>query len=202
MKKMLLCIAVGIAINFTAQAVNSNSIQNDEKGTFMNRRNVQPVLFTYDNVDYALFPDGRLDFELNNNTYNYRSSRNTVANFRTYGRRVSYTTAVNRSSYVRYNNYGQVVLIGDTRISYFRNGQVARIGQLDVDYKQGFVKRVGDLKVRYDRYNQIIAARGHVNNNQHFDHDHDCSIHNFGSFEDDDNRDWDNGIYFKRGGIK
>lgn len=192
-------MAVGILVSFTAQAVEISSTQNDEKGTFTNRRSVQPVLFTYEDVDYALFPDGRLDFELVNNN---RSSRNAMSTNGNYGRRVAYTRASNRSSYVRYNNYGQVVKIGNTRVSYFRNGQVARIGNLNVDYRNGLVKQVGDLQVRYDRYNQIIAARGHVNRNQHFDHDHDCNTHDFGGFDNDDNRDWDNGIYFKRGAVK
>jgi hypothetical protein len=199
MKRMLLFIAVGLLMTITAQA---NEICLDESNDFKitnNRyRNVQPVLFTYNNIDYAIFPNGRIEFELPNQ--NVRSSYNR----RGVGRRyqlnaVSYDNN-RRRNFVRYNRRGQVSKIGNTRISYNGRGNVARVGALDVLYRNGLVSKVGGLQVLYNRRGQITAARGHVLVRNFYGHGHDCNDHDFGHFGNgnDDNQDWDNGIYFKR----
>jgi len=144
MKTRLLFTAVSVFLMMTtAQATEDVQSHNNEenfKGIMTGYRNAQPVLFQFNGVDYAVFPDG-------------------------------------------------------TRISYFPNGQVARVGRLRMDY-QGFnavLRQVGGLEVRYNRRGQLIAARGCVNNREV-----DCRFQEFGTFQDADQDAWDDGIFFKR----
>jgi hypothetical protein len=106
---------------------------------------------------------------------------------------------------VQYNRYGQVTFIKGTRIYYNRNGQVARLGALDVDYHHGILESVGGLDVRNNKKGKLIAARGHVNSYANLGGRHDCNDHNFGHIDQHSNseyvqndQDWDDGVYFKR----
>lgn len=202
MKRILLFIAAGLMMTITAQANEIDLKEsNDFKITDSRYRSAQPVLFTYNNVDYAIFPNGKIEFKLPNRNarstnrrgVNRRYSLNSVSNYSTY-----------RRNYVRYNRSGQAVKIGDTRIYYNSRGDVARVGKLNVAYRNGVLRKVGGLEVQYNRRGKIIAARGHVLVRNNYGRGHDCNDHNFGHFHDqeDDNQDWDNGIYFKRNSKK
>lgn len=202
MKRMLLFIAAGLMMMTTAQA---NEIDLKESNDFKINstlyRNAQPVLFTYNNVDYAIFPDGRIEFEMPQR--NVRSSHYRRSSTRRYN---TYSTSIlnNRRQFVRYNRKGQVVKIGNTRLFYNRLGMIKKVGNLDVGYAYGVLNRVGGLEVLYNRRGRMIAARGHVQVRNFYGHGHDCNEHNFGHFsdEEDDHQDWDNGIYFKRKATK
>ncbi|AGC77436.1 hypothetical protein LX97_01733 [Nonlabens dokdonensis] len=199
MKRMLLFIATSLMMITTAQA---NEIDLKESNDFkMNQtiyRNVQPVLFTYNNVDYAIFPDGRIEFEVpQGNTRSNYYRRSTSRRYTTY----STSLLNNRRQFVRYNRRGQVVKIGNTRLFYNRLGAIQKVGTLNVGYAYGVVNRVGGLEVLYNRRGRLIAARGHVLVRNFYGHGHDCNDHNFGEFIDD-HQDWDDGIYFKRKATK
>lgn len=185
---MILFIAAGLMMMTTAQANEVLASQDNLKGELTRYRNAQPVLFALNGIDFAVFPDGRVEFELPRTvqTYGNRSSnRRYDRNRRSYNR--------SRAA-VRYNRKGQVTKIGTTRISYFASGQVARIGHLNMDYthRSGVLNQVGGLQVRYNRNGRLIAARGQVNLRDRLSHNQD-----FGHFPDD-NSDWDDGVFFKR----
>jgi hypothetical protein len=191
MKNILLWIAMVVLTLPVAQA---SEISLDEKSDFTIfhslRGGVQPVLFAYNNVNFALFPDGRLDFEAPN-----RRAVNRRANYR--------NTRFNsfRNNNIRYNRNGQLVKIGNTRVFYNRLGNVIQIGQLDVDYFNGMLYRVGGLEVQYNRRGRLIAARGHVLERFHYGRGHDCDTHDFGDWRSNNYQnqdDWDDGIFFKR----
>ncbi len=178
----------------TAQAseVTSDVTTNDFKGYLNPYRNVQPVLFQLNGIDYAIFPDGTLQYELpqrrfvrNNNRWNRRNNFNTRFN--------------SRRGFVRHNRLGQVTRIGNTRISYFPNGQVARIGHLRTDYigRNGVLRQIGGLEVRYNRRGQLIAARGCVDQRLI-----DCTFQEFGTFQTADPDAWDDGFFFKKAPVK
>lgn len=192
MKKMILFIAASLMIMTTAQASEILETQDNLKGELTRYRNAQPVLFALNGIDYAIFPDGHVEFELPRNFRNY-GNRNNRGNNRRYdiNRR---TSSRNNRGLVRYNRRGQVTRIGDTRISYFGSGQVARIGHLNMDYTRrgGVLNQVGGLEVRYNRRGQLVAARGQINFRDRLTHNQD-----FGHF-DDDSRDWNDGVFFKR----
>ena len=194
MKKIILFVAAGLLMMTTAQAIETSN-DGPIKGYSKRYKNVQPVLFTYENVDYAMFPDGHLEFEIPRFAVNTHYSRRAVDTRRSsYGRQN-----------VQYNRYGQATLINGTRVYYNRNGQVARLGALDVDYHRGILDRVGGLDVRYNKNGKLIAARGHVNIYTDLGYRHDCRSHDFGHVDvhnqgyAQNDRNWDEGVYFKRG---
>ena len=193
MKTRLLFTAVSVFLMMTtAQATEDVQSHNNEenfKGIMTGYRNAQPVLFQFNGVDYAVFPDGTLQYELPQRMITrQRGNRWNSRSF--YNRRFNRNRGL-----IRHNRLGQVTRIGNTRISYFPNGQVARVGRLRMDY-QGFnavLRQVGGLEVRYNRRGQLIAARGCVNNREV-----DCRFQEFGTFQDADQDAWDDGIFFKR----
>jgi len=73
MKKFLLFIAAGLMMT-TAQAINQTT-DGPIKGYSKRYNKVQPVLFTYDNIDFAMYPDGQLEFELPRYATNQRYAR-------------------------------------------------------------------------------------------------------------------------------
>jgi hypothetical protein len=203
MKGILLFIAAGLLITITAQANEiCETESNDFKINEARYRNAQPVLFTYNNIDYAIFPNGKIEFELpyrnSRSSINRRGVRRCPATFDT----IYHTSNRNYNRRtIRYNRYGQVSQIGPTHISYNRRNIVSRVGGLDILYRNGVVRKVGGLKVLYNRRGQIVAARGHVLARNFYGHGHHCNDHNFGVFneyDNDVNQGWDNGIYFKR----
>jgi len=187
-------MAAGLLLMTTAQA--NDVFQEDPMNDgYKDYKKVQPVLFTYDLVEYAIYPDGHLEYELPRRVqpdhYSRRSSQN---------RRGIYA-----SNQVNHNQYGQLTYINGTRIAYNRNGQVARLGNLNVNYYHGILDQVGGLEVRYNKKGKLIAARGHVDRYVDLDRRHDCNDHNFGHVEQHSNngyaqngKDWDDGVYFKR----
>jgi hypothetical protein len=199
MKRILLFIAAGLMMTITAQANEISLKQTNDFDNNPRYRTIQPVLFTYNQVDYALFPNGEIEFELA-----MRRSRSTLNRRSSIRSQNTYNTS-NRSSFdrrfVRYNRRGQVTKIGSTRVFYNSLGQVAKVGNLNVHYRNRVLNSVGGLQVLYNRRGEITAARGHVLVRNHYDQGHDCNDHNFGHFDtddQDDHQDWDNGIYFKR----
>jgi len=68
MKTRLLFTAVSVFLMMTtAQATEDVQSHNNEenfKGIMTGYRNAQPVLFQFNGVDYAVFPDGSLQYEL------------------------------------------------------------------------------------------------------------------------------------------
>ena len=201
---MLLFIAAGLMMTMTAQA---NEISLKQTNDFNNNngryRNVQPVLFTYNQVDYAIFPNGKIEFELPE--YRSRSTVNRRSSIRSHSAyHDSNSSRVDRR-FVRYNRRGQVTKIGNTRVFYNSRGKVAKVGNLRVQYRNNVLNSVGGLQVLYNRREQITAARGHVLVRNHYGRGHDCNDHNFGHFDTDahgDHQDWDSGIYFKRKPVK
>lgn len=189
MKKMLLFIAAGLLMMTTAQANEILVNQDNSKGELTRYRNAQPVLFALNGIDYAVFPDGRVEYELprSSQTYGDRSS-----NYRRYN--VNRRSTDRSRGFVSYNRSGQVTKIGNTRISYFASGQVARIGHLSMDYTRrgGVLNQVGGLQVRYNRNGKLVAARGQVNLRDRLSHSQD-----FGHFNDNNTDDWDDGVFFK-----
>jgi len=159
MKRILLFIAAGLMMTITAQGTEIDLKESNDFKITDSRYKLQPVLFTYNNVDYAIYANGNIKFELpkrnvrssNRRGVNRRYNLNSVSNYSTYDK-----------NFVRYNRQGQAVKIGNTRIYYNSKGDVTRVGNIKIAYRNGVLRKVGGLKVQYNRRGQIISSRGHV----------------------------------------
>ena len=91
-------------------------------------------------MDYAISPTGRLSFD---------------AGIRSSDRRIRGRRVATRNNLIRYNRYGEVTKIGNTRIFYDSRGRVRKVGNIRVDYTRGWLSRVGGLDVRYNRRGKV-----------------------------------------------
>lgn len=59
---------------------------------------------------------------------------------------------------IRRDRIGRITRVGDVWISYYRNGDVRRIGSVFIQYRRGRLSRVGNLWIRYNRYGDPLFS--------------------------------------------
>ncbi|WBX72839.1 hypothetical protein PG913_07955 [Tenacibaculum pacificus] len=129
MKKGILLLLIAIMSLTTVSAKNTHkSTSNIE---VKNRYN-DVVTFIERDIQFHIFLNGDFDF----NTY-YKNNR--------------YTNYNNRVL-IKRDNRGRIRRIDNTFINYGINGNVTRIGSVFIDYRFGKLAKVGNLKIRYDRW--------------------------------------------------
>ena len=73
---------------------------------------------------------------------------------------------LNRAVPVFRDKKGNIVKVGDVRITYAKNGKILKIGSVDFIYKKGKLKKIGDLKLIYLN-NGSIAYKGFIKDKPH-----------------------------------
>ena len=159
MKRTLFFLAASFVITTTAQASEVNSIglhTKAESPAFY----LQPVVFITQGVEFLIYPDGTLDYNLPPASVSLNGRR---VNQVYYNPNSVYDSGRNyRRGYVQYHGNGQVAQIGRLGIDYHRNGRVGRIGDIAVTYKKGRLDRIGNLKMHYDRSGRIYKQTGSI----------------------------------------
>ena len=155
MKKLVVLVVLFLG-GMTAQA---NEVTNlDHVNTTGIRYNTpQSISFTQRGVKFIVFPNGEFDFKFLNTQHNGRRGYNAPGT--TYNNR--------KTSYVSYDNYGNVTKVGRNYINYNRNCDVNQIGNITLRYRNGRLVRVGNLNIFYNRYGKIAYTEGHVIHNNH-----------------------------------
>lgn len=205
MKKRLLLFA-GLLIGLTTASATELNTNNPDTHFDINKRNryAQPIMFVERGVEFLIFPDGSFDFNTNTrNGYNYykpnsRRRNNVNVGYRGPNARIQFSTYnSNRGvSISRYRN-GNIKRIGNVYLNYDRFGNITRAGSVFIDYNRGngLVRQVGGLKVKYNRWGEIVNLRGqvnHFNNNCNVCGDFLCDVnHNHGKNRNR-NKDWNN----------
>ena len=121
----------------TTSAKNINNTTN--KIGVTNRYN-DAVTFVEKNIKFHIFLNGDFDF----NTH-YKKTKYVDYN----GKRVK----INKNIRIERDYRGRIKRVGNTFINYNRNGNVKRIGGVYIDYRFGKLIKVGNLKIKYDRWN-------------------------------------------------
>ncbi|WGK64689.1 hypothetical protein [Croceiramulus getboli] len=162
MKKALI-IAFLFLLGTGAQATAVQHLDHGKKkGKFMRYQQESYVSFIQQGVEYFVFADGSFDFSILERSINTRRRGNTAWNNSPGRSRLNYNSRFPYRNFIRYNRWGQIRMIGNTPIFYQRNGKVAQIGRVDIRHKRGWLDRVGNLKVHYDRLGRINRTTGHV----------------------------------------
>ena len=150
--KKLFVLAVFIFLGgITAQELHATTTLN---GSDLGRRylNAQPITFKHQGVRFFVHTNGVLDFKLPR----YRG-RNT-------GR--IHNQGWNGSGYnrnfVKYDDQGKAIRIGNMHIIYNRFGKVGKIGSIRMRYYNGRLKALGGIQVRYNRYGELYALTGYL----------------------------------------
>ncbi|MGB5980555.1 MAG: hypothetical protein WBG46_00290 [Nonlabens sp.] len=114
-------------------------------------------IFQDSGIEFAVFPDGQFDFNYLDNGPNFNIGFNTPnASF-------SFNTGFNYDRYVQYDTYGAVIQIENVPVFYDPYGRVNQIGDIFIDYRNGFVNRIGNLNVFYSRPGVIVNYTGFIN---------------------------------------
>ena len=167
MKKQLLFNAM-VLIGLTSIARTNIKVE-PQGENFTNTaryRYVEPIMFIEQGVEFLIFPDGSFDFNThlkNRSTNSRRSSVNTdqgrsgTINARYYGK-----TIVN-GIIIEHDYNGMVKRIGNVPVEYDKTGRIKRLGSIKMNYDGDKLSKVGGLKVKYNRWDEIVSVRGTVN---------------------------------------
>ncbi len=120
-------------------------------------------IFQEGGIEFAVFPDGQFDF----NYLDYGPNFNIAIN--TPNAHFSFNSGFNYDRFVQYDAYGAVIQIENVPIFYDPYGRVNQIGDIFIDYRNGWVRRIGNLRVYYGRPGVVVNYRGYINNwNRHY----------------------------------
>ncbi|NAS30468.1 hypothetical protein GTQ40_05770 [Flavobacteriaceae bacterium R38] len=173
MKRITLLVASLFLIGGFAHA--NENIYGKRDGLTKRYRYAKPIKFVERGVEFHIFPNGEIDFNLNN-AFRYNTNRRKSVNVIYKRERSRY-----RSSYsykkprVEYDYRGRVIKVGHTYINYNRYGKVRKVGSVYVDYNyNGLVSNIGGLCISYDRWGNVAYLDGYVHQNDYrhgYDHD-------------------------------
>ncbi|WP_167596503.1 hypothetical protein [Leeuwenhoekiella sp. ZYFB001] len=159
MKRTLLFLAVSFVIGVSAQANERIEGQTLTANT-ASKMHLEPVVFIERGVEFLVYPDGTLDFNLPPASISLNGRRVNQIYYNpnsVYGSNQAY-----RKGYIQYNRNGQVAQIGNLNIDYHRNGSVEKIGDIALTYKKGRLDKIGNLKMHYDRSGRIYKQTGTI----------------------------------------
>lgn len=154
MKKLGTFIAVFLLMGVTAFATTTT-----KSGTHSYDRGYgNSFIFVENGVEFAVFPDGQFDF----NVDNYSPTFSAYANLGGVG--ISFNTGHSYDAYVQYDDLGAVVQIENVGIFYDYYGRIVRAGDVRIKYNSyGRVTRVGGLYIHYNSYNNYSHYTGFIN---------------------------------------
>ena len=113
------------------------------------------IVFTENQIEFAIFPDGQFDFSFNGYGNGFAIG-GSVNNF-------SFNTGFNYNPYIQYDAFGAVIQIENTPIFYDNFGRVVQIGNVRVRYNRfGQLYSVGGLNVVFSN-NVIVNYNGFIN---------------------------------------
>ncbi|RMZ50726.1 hypothetical protein EB822_06900 [Flavobacteriaceae bacterium PRS1] len=145
--KKLLFLFVGIVL--TGFTVNATNFVRGYGNSF---------IFVEQGIEFAVFPDGQFDFNVNR----YGPDFGVQANFGNVN--ISFNTGYNYNAYVQYDDYGAVIQIENVPIYYDFYGRISRAGSVYISYNSyGYVNRVGGLYIYYNRYHRYSHYSGFIN---------------------------------------
>jgi hypothetical protein len=159
MKKLGTLIAVFLLIGAAAFATTTT-----KAGThFYDRGYGNSFIFVEQGVEFAVFPDGQFDF----NVDRYGPNFSAYADFG--GVSISYNSGYSYDAYVQYDDFGAVIQIENVPIYYDYYGRIIQAGNIHIRYNHfGQVIRVGGLHVHYNRYNRFSHYSGFINTHNRY----------------------------------
>jgi hypothetical protein len=133
-KGILILIGMFIMVSNTKAKTDNNTPNNF--GAHYNYKDA--VNFIERGIEFFIFTNGDFDFNINQNDshYDYNESRNKNNN----------GVRINR------DYRGRITRIENTFINYDFKGNVSRIGSVFIRYYRDRLVKVGDLRIRYNRF--------------------------------------------------
>lgn len=155
MKKLIFTLIAFISIGATTFANTSHN--NTTSRTFVNGYG-NSFIFVEQGVEFAVFPDGQFDF----NVDRYAPNFSAHANFN--GVSISFNTGHSYDAYIQYDDYGAVIQIENVPVFYDHFGRIVQAGNVFIRYNhRGYITSVGGLYVHYNRYHRFSHCTGFIN---------------------------------------
>lgn len=112
------------------------------------------IIFTEQNVEFAIYPDGQFDFYF----------RNPSVVIRRPGVNISYNAGYNYNPYLQFDDYGAVIQIESVPVYYDYYGRISRAGNVLITYNRfGRLSNVGGMYISYNTYGRFGHFRGYIN---------------------------------------
>lgn len=119
-------------------------------------RSGNSFIFIEDGVTFSVYPDGEFDFYIEDQVA-------VSAGVRVRGAAFTFNSGYDYDPFVQYDDYGAIIQVENTPIYYDSYGRVDQIGNVDIRYRNGRVRRVGNLRVFYNRGGYYSHHTGYVN---------------------------------------
>ena len=151
----LVAFLVGLGSTFATANTHYRTFYKDYGNSF---------IFVEQGVEFAVFPDGQFDF----NVDNYGPNFSAYADFG--GVSISFNSGYGYDAYVQYDDFGAVIQIENVPIYYDYYGRIIQAGNVHIRYNnRGYVSRVGGMYIHYNRYNRYSHYTGFINvYNRHY----------------------------------
>ena len=107
-------------------------------------------IFVEEGITFAVYPDGEFDFYIDNRIGRHR-------------RNVTFNSGFDYSPYAQYDDYGAVIQVENIPIYYDYYGRVSQIGDVNINYRNGRVRRVGGMVVFYNNRGFYDYHTGYIN---------------------------------------
>ncbi|NNK88764.1 MAG: hypothetical protein HKO90_10810 [Flavobacteriaceae bacterium] len=157
MKKLVYILAALLLAGGTAFAASTTSDNVDHFNRFY-RGYGNSFIFVEQGIEFAVFPDGQFDFNVNR----YGPNFNAYTDFG--GVSISFNSGYSYDAYVQYDNFGAVVQIENVPVYYDYYGRIIQAGNVRISYNSfGRIFRVGGLFVHYNRFNRFSHCSGFIN---------------------------------------
>jgi len=155
MKNKLFLFATFLLVSLGALASNSSNSNSTTLSPYINNYG-NSFTFVESGVTFSVFQNGEFDFYINP-----RSGFN--ASYQGNGINISYNSGYNYDAYVQYDDFGAIIQIENIPIYYDYYGRVERVGNININYNNGRLARLGGLRVYYDNYGSYSHYSGYIN---------------------------------------
>ena len=206
MKKITLLVVASILLVGNLALASENPVFSDNtnrRGSYIDYRDAEPIIFRERGIEFMLFPNGEFDFNTRPSGPRYHVNGTNGAP----GTRGYYGPS-ERGIRVEHDNFGRVRRVGNVYINYDAFGRVKRIGTIYMSYNSFAVTRVGNMRIVYDRRGRIVDVYGfinHANGGYNYNPGTHYSSGN-GHYDDDDdygdNYNDDDCYYYRKDGSK
>ena len=151
--------AISLAIGIFFVSLFSVIASEEQNNNYYGNGYGKSYIFTEQNVEFSVYPDGQFDF-----TYlgNYNGN-NTSLIISSPNVNISYNSGYNYDMYVQYDDYGAVIQIEDIPIYYDEFGRIVQAGSVEIRYFNNRIVNVGGLHIYYNNYGYYSYTTGYIN---------------------------------------
>tara|TARA_B100000497_G_scaffold1370_1_gene1654 strand:+ start:649 stop:1722 length:1074 start_codon:yes stop_codon:yes gene_type:complete len=126
------------------------------------RYNGRAYIFIEGGVEFSVFADGQFDFLYLGKQNNNSVFVNTPSVF------VSFNAGHDYEAYLQYDDYGAIIQIEDVPVFYDVYGRIIQAGEVEINYINRAISRVGSLQIYYNRYGDYAYCIGYINSYNRF----------------------------------